>query len=38
MLFLRPATKAGSFYIPKPLLADVFDILTEEQIIQVTKN
>ena len=38
VVFQRPATKAGSFYIPKPLITDVFEMLTEEQIIKVTES
>ncbi len=34
----KPANKAGIVYTPKTLLTDVFEMLTEEQIIQVTEN
>ncbi len=34
----KPAAKAGNHYVPKTLLADIFETLTEEQISQVAEN
>jgi hypothetical protein len=38
VIWHKPANKAGIVYTPKTLLTDVFEMLTEEQIIQVTEN
>jgi hypothetical protein len=34
----KPANKAGIVYTPNTLLTDVFEVLTEEQIIQVSEK
>ncbi len=34
----KPAAKAGNYYVPKTLLTDIFETLTEEQIEQITEN
>ena len=34
----KPAAKAGNHYVPKTLLADIFETMTEEQIAQVAEN
>ncbi len=34
----KPAAKAGNHYVPKTLLADIFETMTEEQIAQIAEN
>ena len=34
----KPAAKAGNHYVPKTLLADIFETMTEEQISQIAEN
>src|SRR5918997_3183638 len=34
----KPAAKAGNYYVPKTLLTDIFETLTEEQIAKITEN
>lgn len=34
----KPAAKAGNHYVPKTLLADMFETMTEEQIAQIAEN
>jgi hypothetical protein len=34
----KPAAKAGNYYVPKTLLTDIFETLTEDQIAQITEN
>ncbi|HYO05667.1 MAG TPA: hypothetical protein VER14_01620 [Phototrophicaceae bacterium] len=34
----KPAAKAGNYNVPKTLLTDMFEALTEEQIARITEN
>ncbi len=34
----KPAAKAGNHYVPKTLLTDIFETMTEEQIAQIAEN
>ncbi len=34
----KPAAKAGNYNVPKTLLTDMFEALTEEQIAKITEN
>ena len=34
----KPAAKAGNHYVPKTLLSDIFEIMTEDQIARITEN
>jgi len=34
----KPAAKAGTYNVPKTLLTDIFEALTEEQIAKITEN
>ncbi len=34
----KPASKAGNCNVPKTLLTDMFEALTEEQIAKITEN
>ena len=34
----KPAAKAGNHYVPKTLLADIFETMTEDQISQVAES
>ncbi len=34
----KPASKAGNYYVPKTLITDIFEAMTEEQIGRITEN
>ncbi len=34
----KPAAKAGNHYVPKTLLTDIFETMTEEQIAHIAEN